>query len=412
MTMPDRSRYRIAVIAPHFVQYHSPLYRTMAEDYSLDITILYLDDLGLRSADNDEFNHSPVWDISLTEGYRYKLLKNCGHGGGEGFLAKVNFGLLRELSHLNYDAVLIQGYSILSYWLAMTIAKVNGLPVIWRGEVTNKLNEFDKGAKALLKRFVRTIFLRQASAILYTCAGNKTFLTDHGISEDILYPFPCAVDNEHFQAGYANYKADYEEIRSSLGIGKGDLVVLFCGRLVPRKRPMDLFRAAARLSSDEVTLLVVGDGPLRDKLDAYAKKCGIKVIFTGFVNQSQIGRYYTISDVIALVSQYDPSPKALNEAMNFEVAIVVSDVVGTATDLVEQGRNGFIVKTGDIGAIASRLEAMLHDRRLCAAMGRSSANRVLKFNYRGDLEGLKSALVGLPNTNRSPLAAKRRSQSP
>lgn len=391
-----KGRIRLAIIAPHFVQYHSPLYWTLSADGSLDVTVLYLDDLGRRPAYDKEFNHSPVWDAPTACDYQYKLLINYGSGASMGFFSRVNLGLLRELDRARYDVVLVQGYSNFSYWLAVAVARLKGIKVIWRGEVTGKRGEDQKSVKARVKRALRTGFLRQADAIMFTCEGNKLFLIDHGFSGGTLHQFPCAVDNAHFRKIYDREKPQRSSIRHALGIGDHELVVAFCGRLIQRKRPMDLLRAVARLGPGAaITLLVIGDGPQRDELERFSRAHGLKVTFVGFVAPSELGRYYAISDAFALISEYDPSPKALNEIMNFEVAVIVSRIVGTSADLVEAGKNGFIVEAGDVEGIAARIQKLLEDRPLCRAMGRYSAEKVLNFSYQHDLNGLKGALKAL-----------------
>ena len=70
-----------------------------------------------------------------------------------------------------------------------------------------------------------------------------------------------------------------------------------------------------------------------------------------------------------MISEYDPSPRAINEMMNFALPIVCSDGVGTAYDLVQDDVNGYVVKVGDIESIADSLCRLADDRELSRQMG-------------------------------------------
>jgi glycosyltransferase involved in cell wall biosynthesis len=87
---------------------------------------------------------------------------------------------------------------------------------------------------------------------------------------------------------------------------------------------------------------------------------------------SQISAYYAAADVFALSSDYDPSPKALSEALVFSLPIVCTKMIGTAPDLVKEGENGYLYQVGDVETLSSRLYTLLNDEKHRKAMGRKS----------------------------------------
>ena len=133
-----------------------------------------------------------------------------------------------------------------------------------------------------------------------------------------------------------------------MNIKKNDFVIIFPSRFTDRKKPFDLINAAALSSRKNIVILFVGDGPNRKKMEALCKEKKIKAIFTGFINQNSISKYYSISNAVAIISEYDASPKSLNEALNFQLPSIITNMVGTAGDLIIDNHNGFIVDVGDI----------------------------------------------------------------
>jgi glycosyltransferase involved in cell wall biosynthesis len=81
--------------------------------------------------------------------------------------------------------------------------------------------------------------------------------------------------------------------------------------------------------------------------------------------------------------------------MNAARPMIVSDRVGAAPDLVEEGVNGFVYPAGDVEALAERLARVLRDPERASAMGRASVERVALFNYASDAEALVAALDSL-----------------
>ena len=107
---------------------------------------------------------------------------------------------------------------------------------------------------------------------------------------------------------------------------------------------------------------MVGEGGLRPEMEAYIQKYNLKqVVLTGFINQSQVTKYYAVADVYVMASGNEETwGLATNEAMNFNLPIVLSDRVGGASDLVVEGSNGYTYPLGDCQALATKLHAIFN----------------------------------------------------
>lgn len=386
-----RDPIKMAIIAMHPVQYHSPLYQTICNSPAFDGRVIYLDKVGLEGSYDKEFATIIEWDIPLLERHAYEFLKNHSWNNQGGFFSRINLGLFAAVERGGFDAILIQGYSILSFWIALFASRNRGIKVVWRGEVTLKPSDKSSGARQRIRNAMVRSFLKRCDAVMYTCTGNKEFLVHHGLPEEDLFPFYCAVDNHFFRAEYARLAPQSAELRQSLGIPEDNMVVLFCGRLTERKRPKDVLEALRRAGSNGLTFLIMGDGPQRSEILEFARLHGVHTVHLGFVNQSQISQYYTIADIFCLLSEYDPSPKALNEAMNFSLVPIVTKTVGTSKDLIKCGETGFMVSLGDTEAVARHISQLRADPPLRAQMARAAQNHVETFSFSANAESLEQA---------------------
>jgi glycosyltransferase involved in cell wall biosynthesis len=383
---------RLCLIAPHVVQYHAPLYQELSRWKELDLTVVYLDTMGAGGFNDPELGYIK-WSGLLLDGYAHKFLGNWSVNPVAGFFSRVNPALLREVMSARYDAILITGYATFSYLLALIVARLSGKKIIWRGEST--LREVNSGTPfSWMKSLYIKFFLGRCDVLLYSCIGNKRFLEHHGGTLEKLYFFPCSVDNEYFQKKNAEIgPKDKVDIRRNLHLTEEDFVIVFCARIYERKRPMDLLRAVGRIeNSHQAVVLFVGDGPAKFEAEKFARDQGIRTRFLGFKGQEDLPEFYAIADVLVMNSDYDPSPKVVNEVMNFSKPVIVTNVLGTAGDLVVDGENGFIVEVGDSRGLADKLECLIVDRPRGQKMGVSAFRQVSKWTFRACAESLVRAV--------------------
>ncbi len=119
---------RLAILISHPVQYFSPLFRRLAEQPEIDLTVLYCSLQGAGTMNDPGFGVSFAWDIPLLEGYRYKALRNFWPGRLKGFFGCLNPGVITELRKGGYDATIVFGWGSLSTWMAFVGARSAGMP--------------------------------------------------------------------------------------------------------------------------------------------------------------------------------------------------------------------------------------------------------------------------------------------
>ena len=392
--------FRIAYVVSHPIQYQAPLLGWIARS-GIDLHVFFLSDFSLREHYERPFNRTFRWDVGLTDGYRSEVLRRplCASLAPPFRLWPVtNFAQCLRAGR--FDAVWVHGWGSLPHCQVIHSAASIGLPVLLRGESLPAADAAIDLRNRLRKLFYTRWLFSRAAAFLYIGSRNREFYRGYGIEDDRLFPMPYAVDNAFFQTRCLEAQPKRDGFRHSLGLVPGRPVILFTGKLIRRKAPDELLAAfelaCARLSPQTMPyLLYVGDGPLRLSLEHAAGSFRDQVRFVGFRNQTELPAFYDLCDVFVLSSSFEPWGLALNEAMNAGRAVVVSDRVGAGADLVRNGDNGFVYRSGDVAGLAARLLQLIQSPRLRSRMGERSLERIQKWNFAADCKGLRDALSAI-----------------
>jgi glycosyltransferase involved in cell wall biosynthesis len=389
--------WRVAYLVSHPIQYQAPLLRLLAARPEIDLCVYYMDDAGARPRLDPEFGVSVRWDIPLLDGYAWRLLRNRSPWPhGDHFLRFIHPEIIGVLRRERYDALIVHGYARMTEWLAFVGAWASRTPVLLRGESTLL------GYRPLWTRLARRILVgalvRRIDAALAIGALNREFYRAYGVPEARIFSVPYAVDNERFLAEAERLRGDRAALRDSLGWPRDVPVILSVGKLIPRKRPHDILDAYAAIAADHPAALVfLGEGSERRRLEDTAGRLRLpRVLVTGFVNQTEIPRYYAAADVLVLPSSHEPWGLVLNEGMCFGLPVIASGMVGAAPDLARDGENGFVYPVGDTGALARALAVLLGNPDLRRRMGERSRQIVEAFSYDADVRGILEALSQIP----------------
>ena len=348
---------RLAVVTSHPVQYYAPLFRALARE--VDLTVFY----GYQPQPSDQaeagFGVGFEWDVDLTDGYRAQWLDNRARQPGlAGFSGISTPEIGQRLRAGSFDAVLLIGWHKKFLLQALFAAKRIGLPVLMRGD--SHLQTPRSRLKRLAKELAYPVFLRQFDAALAVGMMNRDYWQHYHFPAARIFASPHCVDTAWF-AERATTAARLE-LRAQLGIAPDAPVVLFAGKLVEIKQPLQLVEAAARVRSSGVgaELLVAGDGPLRQAVAAHSSALGLRLHMLGFCNQTQMPAAYAAADVLALPSKQESWGLVANEALACGTPAIVADSVGCAPDLVRLFGDQVIFASGQIDSLVARLGAVLH----------------------------------------------------
>jgi glycosyltransferase involved in cell wall biosynthesis len=169
-------------------------------------------------------------------------------------------------------------------------------------------------------------------------------------------------------------------LRQELGVDQS-FVVGYVGRLVRAKGLLYLVEALAQVKG--VTLLVVGDGPLREEMAGLAHRLGVDTVFTGVVPHAQIADYISAMDVMVLPSlttpSYDPSFKEQFGHMLIEAMACGIPVIGSSSGEIPHvlGDAGLIFQEGDTDDLAHKLQLLVDSPPLSAELAAKGHQRVM-----------------------------------
>jgi glycosyltransferase involved in cell wall biosynthesis len=385
-------RLRVAVLAPHVVHYHAPLYRLMASSGRIDLRVLYCARHGLEPVYDPTMNARLQWDIPLLDGYASEFLPGFSRWPHANLIGRINPSVAPRLLARRYDAIVLQDYSYLTSWLALAAARLSRTAVVFRAEGSLQTGRRQRRAARQLARQ----FVRAADALAYTSTDNRRWLESLGGQPARLHFSPCSVDNEFFLAQRERVLAQGASPKKQLNLDPTVVYVLSVSRLTANKRPLDLVQAVAKLqrAGRSVGLILVGDGPQRPEIEARIRELELRhVCLPGFINQSRIAAYYAAADIFALASDHDFSPKALSEALVFGLPVVCSSTIGTAADLARDGWNGYRFPMGDVARLAECLCILAGDVGQREAMGRNSRQLAGEWSMQAAADGLVEAVL-------------------
>lgn len=156
-------------------------------------------------------------------------------------------------------------------------------------------------------------------------------------------------------------------------ISSNGATVCFVGRLIPRKNAQGLLEAIKGLA---VKLLIVGDGPQREELEAIVKRDNLDVSFVGRVPHEQLPIYLNQCDIYVLPSAYEGHPKTLIEAMACGVPVIGADSPGIR-EIIQHSENGYLCATDPV-AIRDAICSLLDNPSLRITLGRNGRDYVEK----------------------------------
>lgn len=247
------------------------------------------------------------------------------------------------------------------------VGRLTGVPVVIASERSAEPTK--SSARVWLDHLtwrLATIWTANAEAVARVLSQRES------ISAGRIAVIPTAVDTDRFSPGPAD-----TAVRSQLGAGSGDLLLLSVGRLNPLKGHATLIEAFALVAAarPSVRLAIVGDGEARATLEAqaHASGAGDRIVFAGA--RADVLPCLRAADLFVLASETEGLPGAVLEAMAAALPVVATRVGGTPEAVVD-GETGILVPPHDPAAFASAIDCVLDSPDRGRALGQRARARV------------------------------------
>jgi glycosyltransferase involved in cell wall biosynthesis len=372
----------LAILTTHPIQYQVPLWKALAKDGSVPFEVWYMSDHATRPSFDSGFKQTFGWDLDMLEGYPSRFLKtNHNHDVSRFSRLRLTEPLGDLLRQKKVKALWIQGWQVAAYWQAVWQANQAGIPVWLRGE-SNDLAVTSPLKKPLKRIALGKLFIR-VSEFLYIGEANRRLYQQYGIAPQRLHPAYYCVDNERFSRQADILRPTRKQLRREWKIPDDSFCVLFAGKFIPKKRPLDIVAAVSLLNASNskppLHLLFAGSGELGAELrracsvvcdeegngldqDSSADTGKPLASFVGFLNQVEISKAYVAADCLVLPSdQRETWGLVVNEAMASGLPCIVSDACGCCEDLITAINLRFRFGMGDAMAISDALLSMMKE---------------------------------------------------
>ena len=290
-------------------------------------------------------------------------------------------------------AVVCNGYNHIGHVRVMIWCKLAGIPCILNTD-SNAHGDRASGAKRLFKQVALRVMRPFLSAVTVCGRLGVDYFRRYGYNAENVFVSPYEPDYEQIRQ---MPQATRDAVAGRYELRPGRRRLVFCGRLIPAKRPdlaLGAFIAIAQ-KRPELDFVIIGDGQLRKQLESMVPpELADRVRFTGFISDpAQIGSVYMLSDVFILPSTYEPWAVVVNEAAAAGCVLVATSVVGAAHELIRDGYNGRLVPPENLPALTEALLDATDPERIDE---RKAATRVVLAEWQRDFDpvtGLRKALA-------------------
>jgi len=362
------SSLAVAVVSPEPTPYRAPLFDRVAERPELDLTVIYTAQTVAGRTWSVEPRHRAVFLSGVRVPGAGRLLRHD---------YPVTLGIARALRRASPAVVVISGWSTFASQAAIAWCRARRVPYVLLVE------SHDLGPRAGWRRAVKGAavprIVRGAASLLVVGSAARDSVVARGASPERVRVFANTIDVTRWIDRAAGLRP-----RAHDGV-----VVLSVGRLVREKGVEVLLRACAKAG---VELVLAGDGHERASLLDLADDLGVKLSTVGQLPEEELARRYADADVFALLSLHETWGVVVNEAAASSLPLVLSDRVGAAYDLLQDGENGFLVPAVDVEAAAHALRRLAADPALRRRMGERSRELVRGWGYESSVESFVSAV--------------------
>jgi glycosyltransferase involved in cell wall biosynthesis len=305
--------------------------------------------------------------------------------------------IIRWMKDNDIQFVVMMGYNDIGRMRMIRWCRRHSVPCFLFGD-SNIYGDTRTGLRAWVKHIVVGWVVRSCAGILPCGSLGKLYFEKYGAKPDRIFYFPYEPDYDLIR----NLpQATIADVKRRLGLRDDRRRLVYSGRLMSHKRVDLLFNAflAVAQQRPDWDLVIIGRGSDEQNLRALIPpELADRFIWAGFVDdQAVVSAVYRCSDVLVLPSDFEPWALVINEAAAAGMAIISSNVVGAAAELVRDGINGKLFSAGDLQGLTAAILTVTAPQTI-DAMKFASTAVLADWQKRGDpVNGLLQAIqsVGL-----------------
>lgn len=352
-----------------------------------DLTVLF------EKRSSDERDDS--WKKFKTDFFNAIYLKGKSVGVAEAFCPEV----VKYLNH-TYDHIIVTNFSDPTGVLAIATLKVKRIPYIIESD--GGFAGSGRGIKEMIKKW-----LFSGARLYFSTAKehDKYYLTYGAKKEKIVrYPFTSLRNKDILPVEPTI--SEKRQLRKKLNINEAKVIVSV-GRfsyLDGYGKGYDILLKVAEKVGCNYGFYIIGDEPTDEFLDWKKNKNLNNVHFIGYKQKDDLSLYYRAADVFMLLSRGEAWGLVVNEAMAHGLPIIASDKTISASELVHNGKNGYVVSVNDQDMIAAYLMEICMDDSLRLSMAKESIKIINQYTIENmSIEHIKIFSGGVPSRGKNLL---------
>lgn len=382
-SLPEVESRRILVVDLEPTPYKTDLWNTFSAAEDVDLFVIYTE--------------CKNW--ALDGGHNYQKWPANHHRSvtfeGKGMRGKLAaaYGVVRQITNERTDLIFIAGYVHLAAVVALFCAILLGRRFVMHADEFN--NDAPQGRlsrlKLLVRQFLRRQIFKHGEAVLVCGKRGIESALKAGCIRDKVLDFPYVIDVERIKQDVP------EDVPPGCAedLSRGESIIFFSGRMIPRKGLETLLEALSNCTSDRSwRLWVEGDGPAFTHYQALAHTIGLtqRCRFLGFCQYDVHSWLIRHADIVVVPSFVDTWGIVVDEGIQLGKAVVSSDATGSGYDRIENGRNGYIFPAGDAQSLAQLLARLINDPALRARLGQQAIAGDKNFGPADNLATLQSLI--------------------
>lgn len=324
-----------------------------------DLTVLFE-----RSNASDR---EDAWISGENSVFKRVLLKGVLSGND----GSISFGAIKHLAKYNYDIIIVGGYSTPTAMLTILYMKIKGVPFLLNAD-----GGFVKGERKFVKK-IKNFFIGSATGYLST--GNETnkYLEYYGAKKENIYCYPFSSIKKDLILMQALTPEERTALKNAHTI-TCDKMIVSVGQFIHRKGFDVLIRAMQRIS--DAALYIIGGNPIEEYKQLLKDNNINNVFFLPFMKQEELFQYYKMADVFVLPTREDIWGLVINEAMSQGLPIITTDKCVAGIELVQNGKNGFLVPVESVEALSEKISIVLQEQGLRRNMSEESLKIIRNYS--------------------------------
>jgi glycosyltransferase involved in cell wall biosynthesis len=377
-------------VVGHPTQFEGPFFAYVCKTAGPDaLQVLYSMPERVTTVHDPELSREVDWGFDLLVGYPSAV-------------APPGAGLRWAIRYLRKQRpryVLVNGYHISLHRSVTLACRLLRIPVGLR--IDGALFAHSRG-NLRTKRLIYPLLSHVYHRIFSVGSVTDEYLASLGVPRASIARFTYAIDVDWFRMPEPKRTAIRDAVRGQYGVPADSTLIVSIAKFAARETPWDLIAALPKLPASEWTVLLVGDGPDRPRVEEMVAVRGraARVILAGYVPYPDLPALYAAADIFVHPAMEEVWGVSVAEAMAAGLPVVASDRVGSARDLLVHGLNGGVYPLGKTDRLAEVLNEVRSMLSLGATFAGANDGILQSWNYKATWLHITEGITGQRNGGR------------